>query len=182
MAFRAARRKGDGLSASERVVLVDLEDREIGTEEKLRAHHTGELHRAVSVFLFDAHGRLLLQRRADDKYHSPGRWSNTCCGHPRPGEAAIDAAGRRLREEMGIECNLTPAFSFVYRAELGNGLVEHELDHVFTGTFAGTPMPDHREVEAWGWMSLPLLAAECASEPDRYSAWLPLALAELRRR
>lgn len=152
----------------------------MGTEEKLRAHRSGLLHRAISVFLFDDHGRLLLQRRADGKYHSAGKWSNTCCSHPRPGEAAIDAAKRRLAEEMGITVPLSPAFSFVYRVDLGNGLVEHELDHVFTGKFNGTPAPDPAEVQSWDWVELPKLKSDCEVNPDRYTAWLPLALLQLK--
>jgi isopentenyl-diphosphate delta-isomerase len=163
-------------------VLVDRSDRELGTEEKLRAHQTGALHRAVSVFLFDAEHRLLLQRRADGKYHSAGKWSNTCCSHPRPGETPLAAAARRLTEEMGIACDLAPAFSFIYRADLGDGLVEHELDHVFIGAFDGTPEPDPREVQAWEWMPLSAVAADCDKNGDRYTRWLPLALAELGRR
>jgi isopentenyl-diphosphate delta-isomerase len=168
--------------AEERVVLVDADDHEIGTEAKLRAHETGVLHRAVSVFVFDANRRLLMQRRADGKYHSAGRWSNTCCSHPRPGESPLAAAGRRLMEEMGIECELRPAFSFIYRADLGNGLIEHELDHVFVGTFGGAPRPNANEVQAWGWMALPSLIADCRERPEQYTAWLPLALAELEGR
>lgn len=163
----------------EEVILVDADDREIGTEEKLRAHERGLLHRAFSVFVFDDHGRVLLQRRAVGKYHSGGLWSNTCCGHPRPGETVVGAAARRLGEEMGIACDLQPRATFTYRADLAGGLVEHEVDHLLTGTFTGPPMPDPGEVEAWGWMPLDRLLADCAREPARYSAWLPMALAEL---
>ena len=163
----------------ERVILVDALDREVGSEEKLRAHQRGVLHRAFSVFVFDGHDRLLLQQRARSKYHSRGLWSNTCCGHPRPGEATPAAAARRLMEEMGISCALEPRLSFTYRAQLDHGLVEHELDHVFTGRFERTPQPDRGEVQSWGWMSLPRLRQECENHPDRYTAWLPLALAEL---
>ena len=138
----------------EQVILVDADDDEIGISPKLRAHETGELHRAVSVFVFDADGRVLLQRRAAGKYHSAGLWSNTCCGHPRPGETARAAALRRLREEMGVECALEPRGSFSYRAILGNGLVEHEIDHLFVGTFQGSPAPDASEVAEWRWMDL----------------------------
>jgi isopentenyl-diphosphate delta-isomerase len=163
------------------VVLVDRNDREIGTEEKLRAHEAGALHRAISVFVFDSHGRVLLQRRARQKYHSAGKWSNTCCSHPRPGESPVDAAHRRLGEEMGIDCALTPAFSFIYRAELDRGLIEHELDHVFVGTFTGAPKPDAREVASWGWMPMLALIADCATVPEEYTAWLPTALDEMIR-
>jgi isopentenyl-diphosphate delta-isomerase len=163
-------------------VLVDPHDQELGTEEKLRVHQTGALHRAVSAFLFDERGQLLLQRRADGKYHSAGKWSNTCCSHPRPGETPLAAATRRLGEEMGVACELTPAFSFVYRAALDNGLVEHELDHVFTGAFDGTPVPDPLEVQAWKWMPLTAVVADCREHSGRYSAWLAPALAEFARR
>jgi len=145
-------------------------------------HRTGERHRAVSVFLFDGRGRTLLQRRADGKYHSPGLWSNTCCGHPRPGESAMDAAQRRLREEMGIECALTHVTTFEYRADVGGGLLEHEVDHVFRGTFTGTPTPDASEVGSWAWLDMGALHDDCIANPGRYSAWLPLALARLSKR
>ena len=117
----------------EQVILVDQQDREIGVAEKLEAHRKGKLHRAFSVFLFNAKDEMLLQQRAAEKYHSGGLWTNTCCSHPRPGEPTEAAARRRLREEMGISCNLNKAFDFIYRAEFDNGLIEHELDHVFIG-------------------------------------------------
>lgn len=158
------------------VTLVDELDRDVGRAPKLQVHRTGELHRAVSVFLFDRTGKLLLQRRALHKYHSPGLWSNTCCGHPRPGESALEAARRRLAEEMGIVCELTAEGAFTYRAALGEDLVEHELDHVFVGEFEGEPRPNRNEVAEWRWISLSDVRADCARHPERYSAWLPLAL------
>ncbi len=161
---------------AERVILVDEHDREVGTGEKLAVHQAGRLHRAFSVFVTDLAGRLLLQRRAPGKYHSAGLWSNTCCGHPRPGEPTPTAARRRLREEMGFDCPLAPAFSFIYSAALGNGLTEHELDHVFIGSFAGTPHPDPAEVAEWQAVAVGQLQAELAANPRAYSAWLPAAL------
>ena len=137
--------------SAERVILVDAEDRELGTAEKLDAHVRGLLHRAVSVLLFDARGRTLLQRRAAGKYHSAGRWANACCSHPRPGEDA----------------------------PVGGGLIEHELDHVFTGRFQGEPRPAPDEVEAWEWRDAARLPGEVSAEPERYAAWLPLVLARL---
>jgi isopentenyl-diphosphate delta-isomerase len=163
----------------ELVVLVDERDRDLGEAPKSRVHRTGERHRAVSVFLFDADGRTLLQRRAEEKYHSPGLWSNTCCGHPRPGESAMDAARRRLREEMGVECELTHVVTFEYRADVGQGLLEHEVDHVFRGTFTGAPEPDAAEVSGFRWAFMAELRDDCQANPGRYSAWLPLALARL---
>src|SRR4051812_7795699 len=167
-------------ASGERVILVDAADRQIGTEDKLQAHRTGALHRAVSVFVFDSMERLLLQRRAAGKYHSAGKWSNTCCGHPRPGESVADAATRRLREEMGIACGLVETGAFTYRVEIGTDLIEHEIDHVFVGRFDGMPVPDQAEVDDWEWVALPALRVACSSEPERYSRWLPMALNALR--
>jgi len=160
------------MQLSEQVILVDEQDRELGASDKLRAHVEGALHRAFSVFVFDHEGRLLLQRRAREKYHSGGLWSNTCCGHPRPGEETAAAAHRRLREEMSFDCELREAFDFVYRAELDNDLVEHEYDHVFVGEFEGYPTPDPSEVEEWKWVSVDELRRGLREEPSRYSYWL----------
>src|SRR5918993_2028073 len=157
------------MRAQEEVILVDEHDRVVGAGEKLRAHREGALHRAFSVFVFDAGGRLLLQRRARTKYHSGGLWSNTACGHPRPGEETAAAARRRLREEMNFDCELREEFAFLYRAELEGGLVEHEYDHVFAGTFAGRPAPDPAEVEDWEWVKVEELRRAVGREPARYS-------------
>ena len=163
-------------TTAEQVILVDQQDHEVGTGEKLAVHRAGRLHRAFSVFVTDPGGRLLLQRRAPAKYHSAGLWSNTCCGHPRPGETTPAAAHRRLREEMGFDCPLTPGFSFLYKADLGNGLTEHELDHVFTGSFDGTPRPDPAEVTEWRAVLVADLEADLAANPAVYSAWFQPAL------
>ena len=164
-------------TTDERVILVDECDRELGAGEKLRAHKDGALHRAFSVFIFDRRGRLLLQKRARGKYHSAGLWSNTACGHPRPGEATQEAARRRLREEMSLDCDLREAFEFLYRAELDGALVEHEYDHVFVGTHEGEPpAPDPSEVEDWRWVSMNELRRGLREEPHRYSPWLKLAV------
>lgn len=161
------------------MVLVDDADRPVGTAAKLAAHRTGALHRAFSVFVFDGHGRLLLQRRARTKYHSGGLWSNTCCGHPRPGEATAAGAARRLEEEMGITCALRGAGAFTYRARVGE-LEEHEFDHVLTGRFDGEPRPDPREVEAWRWAPPASLAAELAAAPGTFTPWFGPAFALAR--
>lgn len=160
----------------ERVILVDEHDVAVGEMEKLEAHRRGTFHRAFSVFVLDREGRVLLQRRAESKYHSGGLWSNTCCGHPRPGEDTGAAATRRLREEMGIECSLHSAGSFVYRAQLGE-LVEHEYDHVFAGRLDGDPRPDPAEVAEWRWMSPDELARDLETHPERYTVWVAKALA-----
>src|SRR4051812_29061284 len=108
----------------EQVILVDENDNETGVTEKLRAHIEGRLHRAISVFIFNTKGDLLIHQRAADKYHSANLWTNTCCSHPRPGEDVADAAIRRLKEEMGLVCEIKKAFSFVYHAQLENNLTE----------------------------------------------------------
>lgn len=164
--------------ADEVVVLVDEHDREVGQAPKLQAHERGLLHRAFSVFVLNGRGEVLLQRRADGKYHSGGLWTNTACGHPRPGEPAAAAARRRLREEMGFECALVPAGSFVYRARVG-GLVEHEVDHLFHGQYDAAPHPDPAEVGAWRWMRVETALADAREHPEHYTPWFALALAAL---
>ncbi len=158
------------------LIAVDVDDRETGVVEKMAAHRKGILHRAFSIFVFDDADRLLLQRRATGKYHSGGLWSNTCCSHPRAGEALLDAAHRRLREEMGFDCPLQVAFGFVYRAELDHGLEEHEYDHVVVGRFGGTPAPDAGEVEDWRWADVPAIRTELAGDPRAFTAWFGIAL------
>lgn len=160
----------------DQVVLVDEHDNEVGVEGKMAVHRSGKLHRAISVFVFDADNRLLLQQRASTKYHSGGLWSNTCCSHPRPGEDDISAASRRLREEMGIECELSKAFSFVYRATLPNRLIEHEYDHVFFGRYDGVPVPNRNEADDWQWMNMAKLSVDVKRNPGAYSFWLAVCL------
>jgi isopentenyl-diphosphate delta-isomerase len=160
-------------TADDEVVLVDRRDTVVGVGPKLEVHRQGQLHRAVSVVLFDDQGRLLLQRRAGAKYHSAGLWSNTCCGHPRPGESVGDAARRRLMDEMGIEgCGLTRVTEFLYFAELDGGLVEYELDHVLIGRWNGPTNPDPEEVAETRWIDRELLFEELVQDPDRYTAWI----------
>ncbi len=164
----------------EEVVLVDAKDNEVGRAPKLAAHRAGLLHRAISVFLTNSAGELLLQRRADGKYHSPSLWSNACCTHPRPGEQPHAAALRRLEEELGIRAELAYLTSFIYKAELGNGLWEHELDHLFVGRTDELPQPDPAEVAEWRWASAAELDEELKAAPETFTAWFPLALARLR--
>ncbi|MDE1868701.1 MAG: isopentenyl-diphosphate Delta-isomerase [Candidatus Micrarchaeota archaeon] len=165
------------------VVLVDENDNEIGLEEKLKAHQNGaKLHRAVSVLLFNSKGQLLMQRRALSKYHSQGKWANTCCSHPFPGEDNLAAAQRRLKEEMGVECRLKEAFHYTYKAEVGNGLTEHEYDHIFFGEFDGMPKPNKDEVMDWKWMSLKDLRADMSRNPQNYAPWLSFTDEVINRR
>jgi isopentenyl-diphosphate delta-isomerase len=158
----------------EEVVLVDTLDNQVGTMEKMEAHRKGVLHRAFSVVLFDQRGRMLLQKRSKEKYHSSGLWTNTCCSHPFPGERVEEASRRRLKEEMGID--LQPVFShtFVYRAALDRDLIEHELDHVFVGTFNGTPVINKEEVEDWKFADVAWLKKDVAEHPEAYTVWFKL--------
>ena len=156
---------------TEYVILVDEEDNEIGTMEKMQAHKEGRLHRAISVFIFNSKKDLLLQKRADGKYHSPGLWTNTCCSHPRAGENPKQAAIRRLTEEMQLSCPLKFAFSFIYNAKLENGLIEHEFDHVFTGLADRPPKPDEKEVGGWRYISIDKLDAELRAKPEQFTEW-----------
>ena len=163
----------------ETVVLVDERDREVGQAPKLQAHASGALHRAFSVFVLNGRGEVLLQRRADGKYHSGGLWTNTACGHPRPGEPVALAARRRLQEEMGVDCALEPAGAFVYQAKVGGGLREHEFDHVFVGRHDASPTPDAAEASEWRWQSPQAALAEAEAHPERFTPWFAQALREL---
>lgn len=148
------------------VVLVDQEDREVGTMEKMEAHRRAKLHRAFSVFIFDSAGRMLLQQRAYAKYHSGGLWTNTCCSHPFPGESVEAAAARRLQEELGFCVPLTHAFSFVYQAAFDNGLTEYEYDHVFAGYYEGELRPDPAEIAATAYHSPDVIREELRTCPE----------------
>ncbi len=163
----------------EYVILVDEKDGEIGTMEKMAAHSSGSLHRAISIFVFNQQRELLIHRRASGKYHSAGLWTNTCCSHPRPGEKSEDAAKRRLREEMGFTCDLRFSFSILYNARLENGLIEHEFDHVFTGSWDGIPDPDPAEVSDWKFVSMSFIREEIEKHPETYTAWFRLILPKI---
>jgi isopentenyl-diphosphate delta-isomerase len=166
------------VDALERVVLVDGNDCEVGTAPKLDAHRQGALHRALSVVLRDQEGRLLLQKRHIRKYHSGGLWTNTCCSHPRPGEPVALAARRRLREEMGMDSPLRSLITVTYRADVGEGMIEHEVVHVFAGLFSGAVRPDPAEVDGYAWIDPDALAADVRAMPERFSVWLRKYVAE----
>lgn len=164
----------------EQVILVDEWDSELGFMEKIEAHEKALLHRAFSVFIFNDNGELLLQQRAITKYHSGGLWTNTCCSHPRPGETTIDAAKRRLKEEMGFETNLYKAFDFVYKSNFENGLTEHEFDHVYIGYYNGNVLPDHNEVENYAFRSLEKISEYMFSHPDFFTSWFHIAFPRVK--
>lgn len=156
---------------SNKVILVDETDAVLGEMDKMEAHIKGQLHRAISVFIFNSRGQWLLQRRAMDKYHSGGLWTNSCCSHPAPGESTMDAANRRLREEMGMETTLYSAFSFIYRAEFDNNLIEHELDHVFVGYSNADPILNHDEAMDFTYETYQNIETGIRNNPQNYSAW-----------
>ena len=164
----------------EYVILVNSNDQRLGAMEKMEAHEKGVLHRAFSVFIFNSGGKMLLQKRAEEKYHSPGLWTNTACSHPRTGEKTPDAAHRRLIEEMGFDCEIEEAFSFTYKAEVGQGLTEHEFDHVYTGISNTIPVPNPEEVSDFKYVDISWLARDVEENPDDYTVWFKIALKEVR--
>jgi len=146
--------------SKENVILVDEKDNQVGLMPKLEAHQKGLLHRAFSVFIFNSDYELLLQKRASSKYHSGGLWTNTCCSHPRDGEDILDAANRRLHEEMGIKTNLRKVFDFIYKADLDNNLTENEFDHVFYGVYNDDPVLNREEADDFMWIDMETLKNE----------------------
>jgi isopentenyl-diphosphate delta-isomerase len=163
---------------TEKVVLVDERDNQTGVMEKLAAHVEGKLHRAVSVFIFNNNNELLLQKRAGGKYHSPFLWTNTCCSHPRPGEEVYSAASRRLMEEMGMSATIQPVFHFLYRADVGDGLIEFEYDHVYAGISDEVPQPSSDEVCDWQYLSYDALLKSISSSQHMYTEWFKIFVRE----
>jgi isopentenyl-diphosphate delta-isomerase len=160
----------------EMVILVDHNDVAIGTMEKMEAHRKGQLHRAFSVLVYNSKGEILLQKRALNKYHSGGLWTNACCSHPLPGEKIEDAARRRLREEMGIDLQPEYAYKFIYKTDLDQNLIEHEYDHVYKATFNGEPSINKAEVDDWKFVDLAWLKTDVARNPEAYTYWFKLIL------
>ena len=158
----------------EKVVLVNPNDQVLGLMEKMQAHQEGVLHRAISVFLFDKQGRMLLQQRAACKYHSPLLWTNACCSHPRENESYADAAQRRLVEELGISPEIKSSFKFIYKADVGQGLWEHEMDQVFLGEFEGDFELNPDEVAKIRYISPQELAQEIELNPDHFTEWFKI--------
>jgi isopentenyl-diphosphate delta-isomerase len=160
------------------IVLVDEHDQPIGVADKLAPHQNGgRLHRAFSVFVFNAAGQMLLQQRAPGKYHFARLWTNACCSHPRPGKDVAAEAAARLHYEMGIDVALNPLFTFIYRADDPvSGLTEHELDHVFVGRFQGAPRPIAVEVMDWKWVDPQSVQADVAAHPAQYTPWFKIVL------
>ena len=165
----------------EQVVLVSEKDEILGVMDKMQAHENGILHRAFSVFLFNDKGEMLLQKRAADKYHSPNQWTNAVCSHPRMGETYMEAAQRRLKEELGIETPITYRFNFLYKADVGQNLWEHELDHVFTGNFEGEFKLNEEEVSEVRYISIDDLDKEMSANPENFTEWFKIILKEYKQ-
>lgn len=160
----------------EEVILVNEKDQPIGKMEKMEAHQKGLLHRAFSVLIFNSSDQVLLQKRASSKYHSGGLWTNTCCSHPRPGETVLEAANRRLMEEMGMTADLIERFHFIYKTDLDNDLVEHELDHVLVGQSDDLPKLNPDEAEDFKYIDLETLKEELKSSPENYTVWFKIIM------
>ena len=161
--------------SEEKVILVDKNDNQVGLMPKLEAHEKSLLHRAFSIFIFNSRYELLLQKRASSKYHSGGLWTNTCCSHPREGEDTLDAANRRLDEEMGIKVSLRKVYDFIYKAELDNQLTEHEFDHVFYGVCDRDPKLNKDEAEDFKWVDMETLNNDIIKNEDIYTVWFKIA-------
>ncbi|HEX7905902.1 MAG TPA: isopentenyl-diphosphate Delta-isomerase [Chitinophagaceae bacterium] len=159
----------------QQVILVNEKDEVIGAMEKMEAHQQGMLHRAFSIFIFNSKGEMLLQQRALHKYHSGNLWTNACCSHPQPGEEIIQAARRRLVEEMGFEVPVEKIFDFIYKTEFVNGLIEHEFDHVFFGEYNGPVVFNSDEVKDVCYKSINTIKEDLETNPALYTAWFQIA-------
>lgn len=165
----------------EQVVLVTPNDEVLGLMDKQEAHIQGVLHRAFSVFLFNEKGDMLLQKRASSKYHSPDKWTNACCSHPRENESYYQAAQRRLREELGIETEISEQFHFIYKAFVGQGLWEHELDYVFVGQYDGNFNLNEAEVSEVRYLSIVELEQELTKNPEHFTEWFKIILKKYKK-
>lgn len=162
------------------VVLVNEWDEDIAVMDKLEAHKLGKLHRAFSIFIFNNQGEILLQQRANDKYHGGGLWTNTCCSHPQLAEDIKESAEKRLEFEMGFHTKLEKKFHFIYHAQVENNLIEHEFDHVFVGIYNENPIPNIQEVTNYKWMKLNDLESWILKEPSAFTYWFKEALPILK--
>lgn len=159
---------------NDQLILTDLFDNEIGYMSKDEAHRLGRLHRAFSVFIVNG-GKMLIQKRNKNKYHSGGLWANACCSHPRYGEALEDSVRRRLKEELGISCEFKELFDFVYFSEYDEKLFEYEYDHVFLSEYDGGFDFDREEIEELRWIGYDELKTEMLNEPRKFSSWFMIA-------
>lgn len=154
-----------------KVILTNAQNENLGEADKMEAHQKGLLHQAFSILVYNAKGELLLQKRAKDKYHSAGLWTNTCCSHPQPSENLNDTIHERLQEEMGFDCPLNYKGQFIYETNFNNGLIEHELDMVFCGQYDDAPNPNPDEVEDFEWILPKILKQNMLNNPQDYTFW-----------
>ena len=162
----------------EQVILVNEKDEPIGLMNKMEAHEKAILHRAFSVFILNDNNEVMLQQRAQHKYHSPLLWTNTCCSHQRAGETNIQAGKRRLYEEMGFEVDLKELFHFISKAPFDNGLTAHELDHVMIGYSNSEPFINPEEVASWKWMKIEAIKDDMIQNPAEYTVWFKIIFDE----
>lgn len=165
----------------EKIILVTKKDEIIGYEEKILTHEKALLHRAFSIFVFNNKGEMLLQKRAKKKYHCSGLWTNTCCSHPRKGEETDKAAHRRLKEEMGFDCDLIEMFKFHYKVKFDNGLTENEIDHVFLGFYDKNPKISKKEADDYKWVKFEKIEGDIKKNPKIYTPWFKIAIKELEK-
>ncbi|MFA6375933.1 MAG: isopentenyl-diphosphate Delta-isomerase, partial [Candidatus Paceibacterota bacterium] len=156
------------------ILLVDEDNNPIGTGEKMDVHRRGILHRCFSVLIYNSKKEMLLQKRAVNKYHCPGQWSNACCSHPAPGMHLLIAAKKRLKEEMGISTPIKETgVEFIYKVRTGD-LTEYEYDHLLYGQFDGNPLINREEVDDWKWMAFADIRDDMKTNPDIYTPWFKL--------
>ncbi|MDR2036339.1 MAG: isopentenyl-diphosphate Delta-isomerase [Bacteroidales bacterium] len=155
----------------EQIALVNMNDEITGFEEKMRVHQKGLLHRAFSILIFNRKGELMLHRRAMDKYHSGGLWTNTCCSHLTQEERMDSYVHTRLQYEMGFDCELTFVKKFHYRIDFSYGMIENEIDHIYAGLYDKDPKPNSAEVCEWMWCDIKHLQADMDREPEKYTYW-----------
>ncbi|MFL5787322.1 MAG: isopentenyl-diphosphate Delta-isomerase [Flavisolibacter sp.] len=165
----------------QQIILVNENDEFVGVMEKMEVHRKGLLHRAFSVFIFDKEGKMLLQKRSLEKYHSAGLWTNACCSHPKPGESVEDASQRRLFEELGISTTLQKIFVFTYKSKVENDMIEHEFDHVFAGEYDGNIQWNPEEVAECRLIDLNTIKSELENSPELYTAWFRIAFPEIEK-
>lgn len=158
----------------DKLILVDSFDNEIGSMGKQEAHEKAVLHRAFSVFVIN-NGKMLIQKRAYDKYHSGGLWANTCCSHPRVGETLEQSVPRRMVEELGFTCEVEKLFTFTYFHQYAEHMHEYEYDHVFLGSYNGEINPNPEEISELRWIQLDKLEQEMRANPHSFSAWFHIA-------
>lgn len=159
----------------QKVILVNDQDEPVGYMDKMIVHQKGLLHRAFSIFIFDKTGRMLLQKRSFQKYHGANLWTNACCSHPLPEEEVIEAAHRRLKEELGFTTHLKEIFSFIYNSKVENGLTEYEYDHVLVGEFDGEISINYFEVAEYKYEDLFVLKNKLKDKPEDFTSWFRIA-------